>query len=641
MRIRSSCWQILGVLLLSLASTACTAGSEPVSGISASITIDDASRAAERDWGVPRNVLLAVGWLETRLSDPATTHTHDGEFSAHAPAVVGPIGLRKSPRGFAAMERVATSVDVDHDVVLRSPGLATVAAAIELHDLAMARFGAVPAAIDHASWAAVAADYVGLDEPTDRSEYAAMLARVVSRGFDVVASNGERLRVEAMAFGGDEVRARTEALSAEYPSATWSAASSSNYSAGRRGESIEYILIHTMQGSYSGSISWFKNASAGASAHYMVRSSDGVITQMVSEANTGWHAGNGTYNRRSIGIEHEGYIEAPDRWYTDEMYASSAALVRHLCTKYDIPMDRAHIIAHGEVPHPSIAGRFGGSNGHTDPGTGWDWDRFMALVRETPGGTRSATAVAEPEVPAAPSYAATFVAANVPTEIPSGKSVVAWLEFRNDGTATWSLERTLLAAGSDNFRAADNWPAIARPSGPDHSDYSTGRVGRFSFVMTAPYVTTRTTFTETFELVHDETSWFGPDSLSFPITVVPPTAPSTPATPETPEVPVPEAPASEENETPTAPATPEPADEAPTPPTPTTPADPDEGGDERRPESRADDGSEGGSTGATTRRAARNATIAGGCSATGGESSGTFGLIAAAVASVVLRRRAR
>lgn len=607
------------------------------------MTIDEAAVGAERDWGVPRTVLLSLGWLETRLTDPATTHTHEGEFSAHAPAVVGPIGLRKDLRGFAAVERIADAADVDEDVVVRSPGLATVAAALSLRELAVARFGTVPALSDHAAWAAVAADYVGLDEEIDRAEYAAMLARVVSNGFDVTASNGERLRVEATVFAGDAVRARTEALTAEFPSATWSAASSSNFSTGRRGESIEYILIHTMQGSYSGSISWFKNASAGASAHYMVRSSDGAITQMVSEANTGWHAGNGTYNRRSIGIEHEGYIEAPDRWYTDEMYASSAALVRHLCTKYDIPMDRAHIIAHGEVPHPTIAGRFGGSNGHTDPGAGWDWDRFMALVRETPGGTRSTPVVTEPEVPAAPSYAATFVAADVPTEIPSGKSVVAWLEFRNDGTATWSLERTLLAAGSDTFRAADNWPAIARPSGPDHSDYSTGKTGRFSFVMTAPHVTTRTTFTETFELVHDESLWFGPDSLAFPITVVPPStspAPTTPTTPEVPETPAPETPEPEENETPTTPApgtptTPEPAE---APPTPATPVDPDEGGDERRPESRADDGSEGG---ATTRRAARNATIAGGCSTSGESPAGTFGLFGAALAFVVLRRRAR
>lgn len=37
-------------------------------------------------------------------------------------------------------------------------------------------------------------------------------------------------------------------------------------------------MIHVTQGSYAGTISWFKDAAAQVSAHYVIRSSDGQIT---------------------------------------------------------------------------------------------------------------------------------------------------------------------------------------------------------------------------------------------------------------------------------------------------------------------------------------------------------------------------
>ena len=45
---------------------------------------------------------------------------------------------------------------------------------------------------------------------------------------------------------------------------------------------------------------------------------------------------------------HEAFV-AQSRWYTDAMYRSSAALVRYLCDKYNIPMDRQHIRGHNEL----------------------------------------------------------------------------------------------------------------------------------------------------------------------------------------------------------------------------------------------------------------------------------------------------
>jgi hypothetical protein len=64
------------------------------------------------------------------------------------------------------------------------------------------------------------------------------------------------------------------------------------------------------------------------------------------------------------------------------MYSSSAALVRYLAAKYNIPLDRAHIIGHDDVPGPTSSTQAGM---HWDPGPFWDWARYMALLRAPSG----------------------------------------------------------------------------------------------------------------------------------------------------------------------------------------------------------------------------------------------------------------
>jgi N-acetyl-anhydromuramyl-L-alanine amidase AmpD len=141
----------------------------------------------------------------------------------------------------------------------------------------------------------------------------------------------------------------------------------SNYS--RTANDIDTIVIHVMQGYYNGTKSWFQNPSSNVSAHYIVRSSDGEVTQMVKEEDVAWHAGNWTYNEQSVGIELEGFINNPS-WFTEAMYQSSAKLTRDIALRNNIPLDRKHIIGHIEVPGAT----------HTDPGPYWDWNHYMTLV---------------------------------------------------------------------------------------------------------------------------------------------------------------------------------------------------------------------------------------------------------------------
>lgn len=159
----------------------------------------------------------------------------------------------------------------------------------------------------------------------------------------------------------------------DYPDATAYPASPENYSPADRPNStpVNKIVIHVAQGSWEGSISWFQNPAAKVSAHYVVRSSDGAIAQSVRESDIAWHAGHWDYNETSIGVEHEGYVDEAT-WFTEEMYASSARLVADIATRYNIPVDRAHIIGHDEVP----------GTDHTDPGPHWDWNHYLELVRQ-------------------------------------------------------------------------------------------------------------------------------------------------------------------------------------------------------------------------------------------------------------------
>ena len=91
-----------------------------------------------------------------------------------------------------------------------------------------------------------------------------------------------------------------------------------------------------------------------------------------------WHAGHWWTNTKSIGIEHAGYVSNP-RWFTRRMYRSSARLPAYLSRRFNIPVDRRHIIGHNQVP--GCPGSGGGVGCHTDPGKHWNWDRYMRLIR--------------------------------------------------------------------------------------------------------------------------------------------------------------------------------------------------------------------------------------------------------------------
>ncbi|MFJ2827252.1 N-acetylmuramoyl-L-alanine amidase [Streptomyces sp. NPDC087263] len=158
----------------------------------------------------------------------------------------------------------------------------------------------------------------------------------------------------------------------DFAGARWVAASSANWRRADRPDDygIDRVIIHVTQGSFDSAVKVFQDPGHGAAAHYIV-GQDGRITQMIRELDVAYHAGNREYNERSVGIEHEGFVDRPQD-FTDAMYEASARLTARICGRYDIPVDREHIIGHVEVP----------GTDHTDPGPHWDWDRYIPLVQQ-------------------------------------------------------------------------------------------------------------------------------------------------------------------------------------------------------------------------------------------------------------------
>jgi len=95
------------------------------------------------------------------------------------------------------------------------------------------------------------------------------------------------------------------------------------------------------------------------SSHYAV-GENGEVNQYVEETDMAWgngvidrpsaelvkHRGNLNPNLYTISIEHEGYASAD---ITQKQYESTAQLVKEICRKWSIPIDRRHIIRHDEI----------------------------------------------------------------------------------------------------------------------------------------------------------------------------------------------------------------------------------------------------------------------------------------------------
>jgi len=148
----------------------------------------------------------------------------------------------------------------------------------------------------------------------------------------------------------------------------------------RAGGSPTHVTIHQMEGFYAGSISTFL-IPGGVSAHYLIRDSDGQVTQMVRESRRGAHVF--MNNDYSIGIEQEGF-KGQSGWYSNATYREVIALTKNMCARWSIPCTSVYRGAATDTENvQALSLRIKGhqhfpdqGGNRSDPGRFFSWTRF-------------------------------------------------------------------------------------------------------------------------------------------------------------------------------------------------------------------------------------------------------------------------
>ena len=366
---------------------------------------------------VPRGLLEAVSFTYTRFTHlvPSEDEMSDG----HVPCTYGLMGLTLDGRGFFRdnLRLVSELSGFPVESIASSPHASVVAYAaayaslqqkwgvhadsFEEHIPILKALSELPLSEDSVLNFALNSNLYAIAKFIDDDLYRSAMGITMERP-DYLRCFGDQLPLlQSAVVQLPDTKARGEKNgTTDYEGAIWTPAGSCNYTVGRGGHAISSVAIHYTQGTYASSIAWFQNCTyngvgARASAHYVIRSIDGQVTQMVREADKAWHVGN--CNPYTIGIEHEAYGDIAS-YFTPEMYQSSANLVRDICDRNNISPHRMfyrdtlddgtilnsglHSLG-GESACVKIRGHQHFPNQtHTDPGPYWDWNYYYKLVND-------------------------------------------------------------------------------------------------------------------------------------------------------------------------------------------------------------------------------------------------------------------
>ena len=191
---------------------------------------------------------------------------------------------------------------------------------------------------------------------------------------------------------------------------------SCNYGTGRNSAINTWVNHWIGVGTYAGAISWFHTCrpSAPSSAHFVIRSSDGEITQVVAVANTAYHAGASGYNNNgpSIGIEHEATAANPGLWNSVPMLEASTTMACYFTGIYNIPPTRSlpGIREHNEMPGTS-----------TDCAGSIPWTTWMDMYTGCVNGCPPSDIISSNSLPSGTYSAENYIESNA--TIPNGSTV--------------------------------------------------------------------------------------------------------------------------------------------------------------------------------------------------------------------------
>jgi hypothetical protein len=360
-----------------------------------STSASSAFAQAAHESGVPVDLLKALCYMEGRLSMHGGTPSIDSGY--------GCMHLVKNSNAdtldqAAGLLHVSTQT-LKTDLATNIRGGAAVLRAEALH---LSSTHTLP--VHLADWYGAIAGYSSATVRSTALMYADALYALLNKGFSASTDTGEGVTLTAHAIhpttatatavkGASAVPAGcTVDTNVDYPSAVDCIVDPSifncnispyNYpgctyeDANRPTDfAINYIVIHDIEGSAQDGLNVFQNHNSGVSIHYIV-GSDGTVYQLLHEKDIAYHVGNYWANQHSIGIEHAGFDATGFQWYNATEYLASAKLVAYLLKKYNLPLDRGHVVAHGTIPAGSDT-----YTNHVDPGPYWLWDYYFKLIHE-------------------------------------------------------------------------------------------------------------------------------------------------------------------------------------------------------------------------------------------------------------------
>ena len=381
-------------------------------------------QAAASTYGVPVSVLKGVSYMESRWDNHGASPSTSGgygpmnltDLSVPASDGKGDGSIIRSvgPPAFHTADRAArlTGLSVQQVKTDADANICGGAALLASYQRGLGRPTGVGGEV--AGWYGAIRVFSQSASPIDSATFARRVLTVIKSGEARTTNDGQRVRLAPLPglqipalpvqsnlapvdcppdLGCEWVPAPYDWYGRPDPSAY------GNHDLANRpdGPNIHYIVIHDTEATYNETLNLVQDPTY-VSWNYTIRSSDGHVAQHTDANDVAWHAGNWYLNMHSIGIEHEGFAAQGATWFTESMYESSAALVRYLAAEYHIPLDRAHIIGHDQVP--GILPKYVKSM-HWDPGPYWDWMHYFYLlhaplgrgVRATPTNVQAGSVV--------------------------------------------------------------------------------------------------------------------------------------------------------------------------------------------------------------------------------------------------------
>jgi len=210
-----------------------------------------------------------------------------------------------------------------------------------------------PTSDNLADWFEATRDLTGLSDEEMKTSLATSFYNVIKNGSKTVSLWREIIQIDAKPITIPEYKTRSEKKTervgnviqagTDYPTAI-NRMTTCNYATGRNGYNIDYYFVHYIAvGTYAGSIAWFRDCtrtSGLSSANYIIRNSDGEISQVVRESDRAYAQGVTLYNGGGISTEHEVLATNLAMWDSEPMLVAAANLAIDVCNRNNIPRIR-------------------------------------------------------------------------------------------------------------------------------------------------------------------------------------------------------------------------------------------------------------------------------------------------------------